>query len=920
MKKIVLVFLSLVLNLHFLKAQDYLPNKIIFKIKSDYANKCNLKSIDIPELNALYEENIQLRKKFPHLKTEKNLKKKIDLSTIYELSFSEGQNIFKEINRLKQLKFIEYAEPIYIQELIYTPNDSAVSSQYYLNAVKAYQAWDIEKGDTNVVIAIVDTGSDIDHPDLINEHAVNKLDPINGIDDDQDGYIDNYYGWNVASDNNDVSFSSSGHGTNVAGIATATGDNLVGIAGVGFKTRFFTVNIALPNGVLANAYEGLVYAAEHGADIINASWGSRYYSEFNKDIVDYITLEKGALIVAGCGNFGEEIPFYPAAYENVIAVGATIEGDTIKANSNYGEWVDIFAPGENMLTLNVIGKLGINGGTSMASPVVAACAALVKSHFPSYNVEQIRHKLLNTADNIEYLMPAKYQGKLGAGRVNVFRALTENNTPGISLKNIEIKGNDEIFSSSDTISISGDLINYLANASNVNLHISNPNNKVSILNSTISIGTLNSLDTSKIRANPIRLIVNNNIGYNDSVKIQIDIIADNYARRQFVYFNVNHDYIIVKENNLEVTITSEGKIGYSGNNNQFGNGIKYKNGPSLLYEGSFAFGVSETYLIDQFRNENGSNDKDFKVSNPVHYLSPQKANVETRAGYTDAGFANPQNISVSQKNYFYRSGIGKNSVIYVYTLKNNGVISLQNLYAGLFLDWDISNYANNKIQFDSSRAMGISYATDTNLYCGVKLLSQNLIAKHYAIDNIAGIDPVINAVDGLSDAEKFICLSNHRDSAGSTSSSGNDIIDVMAAGPFNLKVDSSISIGFLISVSDSIQELNQEADSVQRLYNKEALGIIESEKNEDSNQSTQLYPNPSSNEINSSFYLHQAQTLEIKVMDIQGKLVFSQTKKIYPKGYNKIKLSVNHLKNGIYFLRIFGEDFKIENKFLVSGK
>lgn len=190
-------------------------------------------------------------------------------STLYEITYNNSIPIKKTINILMATGIIEYAEPLYKIQLLSNPNDPDTASQYYLGLIKAYDAWDISQGDSNIVVGVTDTGTDLDHPDLAAGIAYNYADPINGIDDDGDGYIDNFMGWGFGQNDNDPSVDVI-HGSFVLGLAGAVTNNGIGIAGAGYKTRFLPVKIS-NNGVLTTAYEGIVYAADHGCQIINCS-------------------------------------------------------------------------------------------------------------------------------------------------------------------------------------------------------------------------------------------------------------------------------------------------------------------------------------------------------------------------------------------------------------------------------------------------------------------------------------------------------------------------------------------------------------------------------------------------------------------------------------------------------------------------
>ena len=208
---------------------------------------------------------------------------------------------------------VEYAEPRYIPELLYEPNDPSTGSQYYLGKIQAYDAWDIAQGDTNTVIAIVDTGMDMDHGDLIYNIAYNTDDPLDGTDNDNDGFVDNFRGWDMGDNDNFPQNEMNEHGTLCAGLASADTDNGIGIAGPGFKCRLLPVKIQDSDSLLTRSYEGIVYAAEQGAQIISCSWGDTHYARFEQDMVSYAAINKDALVVAACGNDNNIRNFYPAS-------------------------------------------------------------------------------------------------------------------------------------------------------------------------------------------------------------------------------------------------------------------------------------------------------------------------------------------------------------------------------------------------------------------------------------------------------------------------------------------------------------------------------------------------------------------------------------------------------------------------------
>ena len=240
--------------------------KVIFKVKAAFRASCTNRSVEVSAFKKAIPSNFnfEVAKKFPSHQppsTTFNLRgeKLVDISLIYEGTFNESIPVSKLIAALKATGTVEYAEPVYKMDLVYNPSDTATGSQYYLTLIQAFDAWDITQGDTNLVVGVTDTGADMDHPDLAAGIKYNYNDPIDGVDNDSDGYIDNFAGWDVGQNDNDPNVDVV-HGSFVCGLAGAVTDNVTGIAGTGFKTRFLPVKIS-NNGVLTAAYDGIVYAA-----------------------------------------------------------------------------------------------------------------------------------------------------------------------------------------------------------------------------------------------------------------------------------------------------------------------------------------------------------------------------------------------------------------------------------------------------------------------------------------------------------------------------------------------------------------------------------------------------------------------------------------------------------------------------------
>ncbi|MEA3417071.1 MAG: S8 family peptidase [Thermodesulfobacteriota bacterium] len=370
----------------------------------------------------------------------------------YVLSLPPDFSVNDALRWYRRQGVVDQAEPNYLIPLKTIPNDLDFSRQWSLHNIgqtggtddadiDALEAWDIEHGKPEVIIAVIDTGVDYTHEDLAANIWQNTGEiPDNGIDDEGNGYIDDVIGWDfvdsfggaadedfLTPDNDPMD--RHGHGTHVAGIAGAVANNSVGIVGVAWNCKIMPVRAGYKtssgDGVLESddAAQAIIYSAENGAKVINLSWGDYQKSNLIEEAMTYAT-NHGTLVCAAAGNENSNSLIYPAASENtaVLAIGATDSHDLKASFSNYGAWawVDVSAPGVNIYSTFLNNAYRQMSGTSMAAPHVAGVAALLFSYFPDISPIEAKTRIMRSVDVLADLS----EKNSVSGRINVYSALT----------------------------------------------------------------------------------------------------------------------------------------------------------------------------------------------------------------------------------------------------------------------------------------------------------------------------------------------------------------------------------------------------------------------------------------------------------------------------------------------------------------
>ncbi|QSV65196.1 MAG: S8 family serine peptidase [Dolichospermum sp. DL01] len=541
----------------------YASNKLIVKFND---------TINIAQAN-------QIKNTLGVVKTEN-----INLTGAQIWTLSGKTSVETAIATYRNSSTFKYIEPDYIVTKAATfPNDPDFPKLWGLHNtgqnggtpdadIDAPEAWDIQKGNPNLVIGVIDSGVDYNHPDLVGNIWTNPGEIAgDGIDNDNNGYIDDIRGWDFAYNDNNPS-DVDGHGTHVSGTIAGKGNNGVGVTGVAWNAKIMPLKFLNDSGSgsTSNAIKAIDYATAKGVKITNNSWGGGGYSQALYDAINAAG-QQGALFIAAAGNSGQNAdlyPMYPAAYNlaNIISVASTNRHDKLSWFSNYGlTSVDLGAPGEEIYSTLPNNSYGTYSGTSMASPHVAGGAALVWSQNPTWTAQQVKNTLMNTGDPI-----ADLAGKtVSAKRLNVYNALVSSSLPSVTVS-----------VSPATVQEDG-ATNLVYTFTRTNLNLSSP--------LTVNFGASGIANAAPVGSDPAdySVITNGSVTFNPTTKLGTVTFAAN-ATTATVAVDPIAD--TVQENNESVILTVNSGTGYIGGSPGAATG-------TIVSEEGF-----NTYFSDDFAN------------------------------------------------------------------------------------------------------------------------------------------------------------------------------------------------------------------------------------------------------------------------------------------------------------------------------
>lgn len=803
---------------------------------------------------------------------------------------------------------IEIAEPWYVGESAYTPNDSMLSEQRLLSTIEAFAAWDLEKGDTTIAIGISDTGVFVEHEDLKDNLFINQGEiPDNGIDDDENGYVDDYLGYNLAFKDDGTSPGNptnptSGHGTSVAGIAGATFDNALGYAGVGAQCRVRAIKTT-PNGsrFIVYGYESILYCTITGVPIVNCSWGSSAYSCIDESIVRY-AIARGTIIVAAAGNHGSTIRFYPAAYQGVISVGVTNPNDELVPMTARGHYLDVVAPGQESRTTDNTGGYGGFCCTSGSAPIVSGLVGLMLSANQTLTARQVQAILRVTVDGMKGI-PAGLTKELLPGRINAHKAVQLAKWPRAILY---VDSSSVKHRMKSIRPLAGDTVVVTTSVNSIFGGIKNLRRKISIIADSMECLELNSAAENQIgdisegstrNLPPILLHIKKFGTYTVFVKQEFegtDSMGLAFATSVLVPVIPTPGWITLRNNAFTISVTDNGRFGNIDREGGEGEGFLYMNHCGMIYEAAHMISC-EKKVVNAVRAEKGYDD---------HFFPEVRIGGDGRltGSYTDA--LAPDSIKLGLR-VFHQLTVptGDSSVaVHDITIENISGRILNNVASAWFMDWDLPpqplrNKARQMALTKTSAVITITGETLTPaIACGILSWHSNTSMICRAIDNAATYD---GFRQGLKDT----------------------VIRLGVSESFSSEADIAIVAGVLFNepmmpyerrtyrlITAIAQELPDALDLVQAYTNE--LRYVEMDMN------LVVYPNPALGFLQVEIGMADSRKGIIEVCDMTGRIMTSVT--VTGTGTRSITpLIISELSAGSYFVRLRSEGMTMSRPLLI---
>ena len=850
------------------------------------------------------------------------------------------------------------------------------SIEWNISLINAPSVWAMGFTGAGVTVGHFDTGVNYTHVDLADHIWINSDEtPSNGLDDDGNGYVDDYYGYDFAGNDADPR-DGHGHGTHTAG--TVASDGTAGDScGVAPDAQIMGLKVLddTGNGAESDVWEGIQYAVDNGARVMTFSIG--WVHAWNPDRQSWrdafdAALAAGVIAAVAAGNertSGDPPPdnvrtpgdvpppwlhadqTLTGGLSGVVTVGATTAGDNYANFSSYGPvswegetpWFDyphnpemglidpdVAAPGVDVTSCAYYSNTGyISGysGTSMACPHVAGLMALMLSKNPGLTPAETDSIIEMTA--IER-GPAGKDNDYGAGRINCLDAVNlvpTSDAPYVFKQSHVIDdwmgNNNGRMDPGETVDLIVTLMNSGLDANNVQAVLRESDPYVTLTDSVSSFGNIVSGGTADNSSSPYIMVVDPSACEGYQVPFTLYITADgpyeNTISFSLTIGEAPPDYETHDVGNVRCTVTGFGSLGFAGLDGP-GDGFEYPKYIDHLYYGAMAAGNSATYVVDRhFAPTGGDEDWQTILCQGLKFGQTVYSDQDGWVRYGDSGHPTPNELEITQDSWAWATAPHNDYVIIRYSMKNEGGSALNGMYLGQFADFDMgADYSTNYGGTDASRRLAYMYANAAGPYVGVKLLDPTTAANLSVIDHEVYVYPASE----MSEQTKINFLNGTL--SFSQSNRAADWSIVVSAGAFDLAPGDSEVVAVAILGGDNLSDLQDNADDAQSIYDG-VPGVSEDVVYRKDTKAFALYeghPNPFARNTRLLYVLPANESGSLRIHDAAGRVVRSfivsgtgRTQYILWEGMDEGGRLVS---SGVYFCRLDWSQFSAARKVVIA--